>query len=65
NGTTTPFIDSWRTLFADAYLAEDIAFAQAVLNDTEPLVTGIDGKQAVRIVEAGNLSISSKSIVRL
>jgi len=65
NGTTTPFIDSWRTLFTDAYLAEDIAFAQAIINDTEPVVTGIDGRQAVRIVEAGNLSIASKNIVRL
>ena len=35
NGTSTPFISSWMVLFEDAYLAEDIAFAEAILNDTE------------------------------
>ena len=65
NGTSTPFINSWMTLFIDAYLAEDIAFTEAILNDTEPAVTGRDGRQAVRIVEAGNESILSKNVVRL
>jgi len=65
HGTSTPFINSWMTLFIDAYLAEDIAFTEAILNDTEPEVTGRDGRQAVRIVEAGNESILTKKIVRL
>lgn len=65
HGTSTPFINSWMTLFIDAYLAEDIAFTEAILNDTDPKVTGRDGRQAVRIVEAGNESILTKSIVRL
>lgn len=65
HGTSTPFINSWMTLFIDAYLAEDIAFTEAILNDTEPKVTGRDGRQAVRIVEAGNESILMKNIVRL
>ncbi len=65
NGTSTPFINSWMTLFIDAYLAEDIAFTEAILNDSEPAVTGRDGRQAVRIVEAGNESILSKNVVRL
>jgi len=65
HGTATRFVDSWRTLFTEAYLAEDISFAKSILNDTEPLVTGIDGRQAVRIVEAGNQSIKNKSIIKL
>jgi myo-inositol 2-dehydrogenase/D-chiro-inositol 1-dehydrogenase/scyllo-inositol 2-dehydrogenase (NAD+) len=65
HGTSTPFINSWMTLFADAYLAEDIAFAEAILNDAETAVTGWDGRQAVSIVEAGNRSIMTNSIVRL
>jgi len=65
NGTSTPFISSWMTLFEDAYLAEDIAFAEAIINDTETAVTGWDGRQAVSIVEAGNRSILTKNIVRL
>lgn len=65
HGTTTPFINSWMTLFTDAYLTEDTAFVQAILTDAEPKVTGKDGRQAVRIVEAGNESIATKNIVRM
>ncbi len=65
NGTSTPFITSWMKLFLDAYLAEDISFVEAVLNDQQPKVTGQDGRYAVRIVEAGNCSIQTKSIVRI
>lgn len=65
NGISTPFIESWRTLFEDAYLAEDIAFIDAIRNDEEPTVTGWDGRQAVNIVEAGNRAIKTGSIVRL
>jgi predicted dehydrogenase len=65
NGTCIQFIDSWMTLFADAYLAEDISFVEAILNDTQPAVTGKDGREAVKLVEMGNLSIKTKNIVRL
>lgn len=65
DGISTPFIDSWRTLFEDAYLAEDIAFINAIQNDEEPKVTGWDGRQAVNIVEAGNRSIKTGSVVLL
>ena len=53
------------TLFKDAYLAEDIGFAECILNDTEPKVTGHDGKMAVKIVEIGNQSIAEKRIIEL
>lgn len=65
HGTSTPFINSWMTLFRDAYLAEDVSFVDCVLHDKQPKVTGLDGRMAVRIVEAGNESISTGQIVTL
>ncbi len=65
HGTSTPFVKSWMTLFIDAYLAEDISFVQSIKDDTPTAVTGHDGMMAVRIVEAGNESIATDSIVRL
>lgn len=65
NGTSTPFVKSWMNLFIDAYLAEDNAFVRAIKDDTQPPVTGYDGMMAVRVVEAGNESIRTKSIVTL
>lgn len=64
-GTSSSFINSWMTLFEDAYLAEDVAFAEAIRSDTEPPVTGLDGMMAVRIVEAGNRSILTGEVVTL
>lgn len=65
HGTSSAFINSWMTLFEDAYLAEDVAFAEAIQNDTQPPVTGRDGMMAVRIVEAGNRSILTGEVVTL
>ncbi|MEG1859613.1 MAG: Gfo/Idh/MocA family oxidoreductase, partial [Christensenellaceae bacterium] len=50
-GISTPFINSWMTLFKDAYLTEDIQFIECIVNDTQPKVTGHDGMMAVKIVE--------------
>lgn len=58
-------VRSWTTLFEDAYLAEDIAFANCVREGRPPEVTGEDGRQAVAIVRAGNLSISTGQLVTL
>jgi myo-inositol 2-dehydrogenase/D-chiro-inositol 1-dehydrogenase/scyllo-inositol 2-dehydrogenase (NAD+) len=60
-----PLVDSWRSLFKEAYLNEDISFVQAILNDTPVKVSGHDGKMAVRVVNAGNTSIVEKRIVQL
>lgn len=65
NGMVRPIMNSWRALFRDAYLAEDIHFTDCVLNDKAPKVTAIDGKMAVRVVKAGNRSIKEKSIIEL
>jgi myo-inositol 2-dehydrogenase/D-chiro-inositol 1-dehydrogenase/scyllo-inositol 2-dehydrogenase (NAD+) len=64
-GTSTPFINSWMTLFLDAYLAEDTSFANAVLNDRPTEVGGVDGRMAVATVEAGNRSIRDQSIEKV
>lgn len=61
----TPYITSWRKLFIDAYFNEDEYFINCIKNDIQPRVSGIDGKMAVRIVNAGNLSIVEKRIVAL
>lgn len=59
------YINSWKNLFADAYLQEDRAFACTMAEDSQPLVTGYDGKMAVLTVNAGNLSIREKRIVEI
>ncbi len=58
-------VASWRGLFIDAYRAEDEAFIQAVREDRPPRVTGLDGKRAVEVVNAGNRSIRERRPVRL
>lgn len=60
-----PVVKSWRNLFIDAYRGEDQGFIDAILEDTEPKVTGHDGKMAVAVVNAGNTSIIEKRPVRL
>ena len=59
------FTNSWRFLFKDAYLEEDMDFVDCILTDREPKVTGHDGKMAVKVVNAGNLSITSGKIITL
>lgn len=50
-------MDSWRTLFKDAYVAEARAFIASIVNDTEPEVTGHDGKMALTLVNQGLRSL--------
>lgn len=64
-GIHAPFVQSWRTLFVDAYLEEDKAFVEAIQNDSQPLVTGEDGLEVVRVVNAGNTSIREKRPITL
>jgi len=64
-GMVTPFIETWRTLFIDAYKREDEAFITSIFEDSPPPVTGFDGKMAVNVVNAGNQSIREKRPVQL
>ncbi len=63
NGIRQPFVKSWRTLFTDAYLAEDQDFVDCIREGREPAVRGIDGRMAVAVVNAGNRSIASRAPV--
>ncbi|MFA6763044.1 MAG: Gfo/Idh/MocA family oxidoreductase [Sphaerochaetaceae bacterium] len=64
-GIRSPYVQSWRTLFLDAYLEEDKAFVSSIIKDTAPLVTGLDGLEAVRVVNAGNTSIKERQPVKI
>ena len=57
--------DSWKTLFKDAYVAEDQAFVDCILNDTEPYVTGHDGKMALVLANAAFRSLIEKRVVEI
>ena len=59
------FTNSWKFLFRDAYLEEDRDFVSCICKGKEPRATGYDGKMAVKVVKAGNLSIATKKIVAL
>ncbi|MDA3821901.1 MAG: Gfo/Idh/MocA family oxidoreductase, partial [Bacteroidales bacterium] len=59
-GIQTPFVKSWQNLFLDAYKREDVHFVDCIRNDKTPAVTGQDGLEAVKVVNAGNLSIIEK-----
>ena len=65
NGISTPFVKSWQNLFLDAYKLEDQKFIESILEDSTPEVTGTDGLEAVKVVNAGNTSIIEKRPVTL
>ena len=58
-------MDSWRTLFKDAYAAEDQAFVNCILNDTEPEVTGHDGMMALMLVNESLRSLLEHKRIEL
>lgn len=58
-------MDSWRTLFRDAYIAEANAFIRCILEDSRPQVTGHDGKMALVLVHEGLRSILEKRPIEL
>jgi myo-inositol 2-dehydrogenase/D-chiro-inositol 1-dehydrogenase/scyllo-inositol 2-dehydrogenase (NAD+) len=65
NGMATPIIASWSNLFEDAYLREDTDFVKCIREDREPAVAGLDGMMAVKVVNAGNVSIKNRRPVTL
>jgi len=65
NGMQTPFVRSWQNLYYDAYKKEDISFINCILDGSEPEVTGQDGMEAVKVVNAGNRSITEKKPIKL
>ncbi len=53
-------MSTWRILFKDAYVAEANAFVKCIMKDTEPEVTGHDGKMALVLVREGLKSLLEK-----
>jgi myo-inositol 2-dehydrogenase / D-chiro-inositol 1-dehydrogenase len=62
-GITQQFVKSWRTLFTEAYVAEDQDFVDCIRDKREPKVCGMDGRMAVAVVNAGNRSIRERAPV--
>lgn len=52
-------------MFREAYVAEDQAFIDCILNDTTPKCTGHDGLMSVRLVNAGLTSLLENRIVEV
>ncbi len=65
SGLKTPAVASWRDLFTEAYRHEDQSFVDHVRQGTAPQVSGWDGKMAVRVVAAGNRSITTQQPIAL
>lgn len=65
DGINTPFVKSWQNLFLSAYLSEDNHFIECIMDDKTPMVTGKDGLEVVKVVNAGNLSILQKRPVKI
>lgn len=55
-----PTMHSWDYLFRDAYVKQDQAFIDAIIEDSETLVTGHDGKMVVKLVKMGLNSLLEK-----
>ncbi len=61
-GVAEEIVDSWRSLFREAYLAEDRCLINSLLKGIEPPSTLKDGWQALKAVRASNRSIRSGKV---
>lgn len=57
DGCLRPVTPSWQWRFRQAYVDEMSHFVECILDDTEPLVTGLDGRKALEGVLAANRSL--------
>ncbi|MCL4385453.1 MAG: Gfo/Idh/MocA family oxidoreductase [Actinobacteria bacterium] len=64
-GCVSPQVLSWKKRFHEAYIAEDRHFIECILDNKTPIVTGKDGKHAVKAVIAANESIKKGMPVNL
>lgn len=65
SGRENDVATKWIKVFKGAYIEEDKSFADSIINNTEPEVTGYDGKMAVAVVKAGNESIKNGKVIYL
>ena len=64
-GRTNRIVSSWRDLFREAYVAEDVDFVDCIRSGRAPRAGAKEGLQALRVVLAGNRSIRERRPVRL
>jgi myo-inositol 2-dehydrogenase/D-chiro-inositol 1-dehydrogenase/scyllo-inositol 2-dehydrogenase (NAD+) len=65
DGAVTDPARSWRTLFAEAYRAEDAHLVRAARGEERPRATAADGASALAAALAANRSMASGETVRL
>jgi myo-inositol 2-dehydrogenase/D-chiro-inositol 1-dehydrogenase/scyllo-inositol 2-dehydrogenase (NAD+) len=65
SGVTEEIVDSWRSLFREAYLAEDRCLVDCLLKGATPPSTLEDGRRALQAVRAANRSILSGKVEQL
>lgn len=65
NGITYRGYPWFQKRFYDAYVEEDKHFIKCIIEDKEPLVTGIDGLRAIQIAEAAWKSLRESRSVRI
>ncbi|MGH3131803.1 MAG: Gfo/Idh/MocA family oxidoreductase [Gaiellaceae bacterium] len=58
-------VRSWRSVFADAYRAEDANFVAAARGEAEPRTAVADGVRALEVVAAVNASLAAGAPVEL
>ena len=58
-----PMNNSWTYLYREAYIREAQGFVDAIAHNREPLVTGHDGKMAIRLVNMGLTSLLEHRVV--
>ncbi|HSW35770.1 MAG TPA: Gfo/Idh/MocA family oxidoreductase [Candidatus Limnocylindrales bacterium] len=64
-GVTEEIVDSWRTLFREAYLAEDRCLIECMQKGIEPPSKLDDGWKALQAVRAANRSIMSGKVEQI
>lgn len=65
SGVSEEIVDSWRSLFREAYLAEERCLVDCVTGGKQPLSALEDGWKALQAVRAANRSILSGAVERL
>lgn len=54
-----------QEVFPNIYLLQDQAFVQAIINDTRPFPSGEDGLNALKVVEAAELSATKGTPIQI
>lgn len=64
-GASRALVNSWRSLFREAYIREDRHLIECLIQGTKPETTIEDGKRALKVVRAANRSLVTGEVVYL